>query len=803
MKRRIPLAPAEGWLTLALVMLLCMTMAMAIDDARWVLGRSQYLDLLWVAAIGGVLAGFIGPKVGWGRWLTYLMGAIAAALIVPLITGLAAFPNGASIHDLYQATSDSVFGAYFDIAVLGLPSTIQYLHFIFIFGILVWATSMFASYAVFGHHRPVNAVIVVGVVLLANMGLTASDELWFLVLYSLAALFLLIRSHVFDEQSEWLRRRIGDPASISSVYLRGGTIFIAVAVAGSYLLTQTASSAPLAGAFDGVQDGLIGISRAVSRFLPTGGDTRAIGLSFGPNAQIQTKWSTDAATALTINRDPTDKTPYYWRAIVYDQIDFRRAGASRTRRPSSSLPRRRSSRASPTIRGRSGLHPFTFTVSPVDFRLPTIVSPGTPVEVQESSRLTYVGSKGYFATLERDGGTGPYTVTAQTQVAGNDPGQLNETALEAAGTTYPPEITALYLQKVPDAMGAQREEARGEGQEPGQVAGAVRSGHGARGRAPRLLLSSTRSTSATCRAKPSRPPSASPPTPEGFCQYYATTMAVLMRDMGVPARIVEGFLPGSVDRNSGTETIPFSSAHAWVEVYFPGFGWTMFDPTGGGLSQVQPLPSGPPLPSATPGSSLRQLSIPSDKPDPGAGALGAAGSVKPPSPPLGPFIAVGALLLRDRRPPGVRRLAARSAGCDLARRRLRLGHPHRLSLRVRAATHPDRLRVRRLARRGPADRETRARDGRAGQGRVRLCPPDLRRGADGQPARGAAPAPGEPAAIGLPSQRTPPPQVARRWAAHPCVAGSAGRSRTSRCARSLAPRRLRLHSPSGGLRTDP
>ena len=238
MKRRIPLAPAEGWLTLGLVMLLCVTMAMAIDDARWVLGRSQYLDLLWVAAIGGVLAGFIGPKVGWGRWLTYLVGAIFAALIVPLITGMAPFPNGASIHDLYQATSDSVFGAYFDIAVLGLPSTIQYLHFVFIFGILVWATSMFASYAVFGHHRPVNAVIVVGVVLLANMGLTANDELWFLVLYSLAALFLLIRAHVFDEQSEWLRRRIGDPASISSVYLRGGTIFIVVAVVGSYLLTH-------------------------------------------------------------------------------------------------------------------------------------------------------------------------------------------------------------------------------------------------------------------------------------------------------------------------------------------------------------------------------------------------------------------------------------------------------------------------------------------------------------------------------------------------------------------------------------
>ena len=48
MKRRIPLAPAEGWLTLGLVLLICFTMAWAIDDARWVLGRPKYLDYLVV-----------------------------------------------------------------------------------------------------------------------------------------------------------------------------------------------------------------------------------------------------------------------------------------------------------------------------------------------------------------------------------------------------------------------------------------------------------------------------------------------------------------------------------------------------------------------------------------------------------------------------------------------------------------------------------------------------------------------------------------------------------------------------------
>jgi preprotein translocase subunit SecD len=77
-------------------------------------------------------------------------------------------------------------------------------------------------------------------------------------------------------------------------------------------------------------------------------------------------------------------------------------------------------------------------------------------------------------------------------------------------------------------------------------------------------------------------------------------MAVLLRDMGVPTRMVEGFLPGAVDPHTGIETIPFSSAHAWVEVYFPGFGWVMFDPTGGNLRQIAPLPSRPPVAAGSP-----------------------------------------------------------------------------------------------------------------------------------------------------------------------------------------------------------
>lgn len=63
----------------------------------------------------------------------------------------------------------------------------------------------------------------------------------------------------------------------------------------------------------------------------------------------------------------------------------------------------------------------------------------------------------------------------------------------------------------------------------------------------------------------------------GFCEQYASSMAVLLRSIGIPSRVAVGFTAGYQD---GTEqVITTEDAHAWVEAYFPGWGWQTFDPT--------------------------------------------------------------------------------------------------------------------------------------------------------------------------------------------------------------------------------
>jgi len=69
----------------------------------------------------------------------------------------------------------------------------------------------------------------------------------------------------------------------------------------------------------------------------------------------------------------------------------------------------------------------------------------------------------------------------------------------------------------------------------------------------------------------------------GYCVHYASAFAVMARSLGIPSRIVVGYLPGTATRvaqEGGTEyTVRSNQLHSWPEVYFEGIGWVPFEPT--------------------------------------------------------------------------------------------------------------------------------------------------------------------------------------------------------------------------------
>jgi hypothetical protein len=66
---------------------------------------------------------------------------------------------------------------------------------------------------------------------------------------------------------------------------------------------------------------------------------------------------------------------------------------------------------------------------------------------------------------------------------------------------------------------------------------------------------------------------------KGHCEYFASSMAVMLRSLGIPSRMVTGFRTGEFNDLTGQYVVRASNAHSWVEAYFPGSGWVSFDPT--------------------------------------------------------------------------------------------------------------------------------------------------------------------------------------------------------------------------------
>jgi Transglutaminase-like superfamily len=70
-------------------------------------------------------------------------------------------------------------------------------------------------------------------------------------------------------------------------------------------------------------------------------------------------------------------------------------------------------------------------------------------------------------------------------------------------------------------------------------------------------------------------------TRRGYCQHFAGAMALMLRYLGVPARVAAGFTSGTYDRRTHEWTVTDHDAHTWVEAWFPRYGWLPFDPTPG------------------------------------------------------------------------------------------------------------------------------------------------------------------------------------------------------------------------------
>ncbi|MFB6218844.1 MAG: DUF3488 and DUF4129 domain-containing transglutaminase family protein, partial [Halobacteriaceae archaeon] len=307
---------------------------------------------------------------------------------------------------------------------------------------------------------------------------------------------------------------------------------IAVAIAVMILASAAVTAVPA----DETQPVLTG-STSVESDLRSVSDTAAIGGSVWLSPKVR----------FTVEADQ----PRYWRIKAYDR--FTGTGWTRTGEPGP-LSGARTPGPRETV---------TQTVT-AKTTLDVVPAAADPVEVSGiDARLTPQGTLVSGATLRENES---YTVVSRVPNASAD-------ELRNASTDYAASVRERYLQlpeSTPERVGELAANVTEEADNPYDAAKAIEE-----------YLESNKEYSTTV-----------PPPDEnvaaeflferdqGYCVYYATTMVTMLRSQGIPARYVVGYTPGQRVAEDKWVVRGLDS-HAWVEVYFPGYGWITFDPTPG------------------------------------------------------------------------------------------------------------------------------------------------------------------------------------------------------------------------------
>ncbi len=188
---------------------------------------------------------------------------------------------------------------------------------------------------------------------------------------------------------------------------------------------------------------------------------------------------------------------------------------------------------------------------------------------------------GNYRMLASDGGGAVYNLDSQRSIsryeADSDIATATPAELRTAGRDYPAPITGQYLRlpsldaRVPQLAAQITRSATNDFDKAAAIENHLRTRFGYTLQLPQTPVKDPIANFLFERR-------------QGHCEYFASSMAVMLRTIGIPSRVVTGFRSDEFNDLTGNYVVRAKDAHAWVEAYFPGYGWQTFDPTPAGGS---------------------------------------------------------------------------------------------------------------------------------------------------------------------------------------------------------------------------
>ncbi len=455
------------------------------------------------------------------------------------------------------------------------------LFFVVIVSIGFWIIGLWAGYNLTRHRDYLDVVLPSGLAMLIVQIFDPDKSImiWGLALYIFVALILLGRLYFLENQETWKKNRsLVTPETIKDI--SNGVLLTAfIAVAFTWSLPNLISGIkPAAQAWNRLTRPIFDrLSDATTALEGDGGSTTAVQTEFyGSEISLGLNAAAGDTPVFYVQQEESEFVPlrYYWRGRVYDlYINGRWTN-------------------SPTVQEEFFPASDTFDVEYPDKRYEMQLTFTNNFDAEgliyAPAEMTWINRKSSMFLIKDPANTGNSMEEStawvvqpilekgdkySVRVLISDP-TIED--LRNAGGDYPVWVTNKYLQ-VPENIAPRLK----------NLAETITASQDTAYDKTMAITNYLRNEIEYSPVLEKSPPQNVDPVlwvlfdyKKGFCMYYASAEVLMLRSVGIPARMAVGFAEGIFNEDENRYVVTRKDAHAWPEVYFPGIGWVEFEPTG-------------------------------------------------------------------------------------------------------------------------------------------------------------------------------------------------------------------------------
>lgn len=536
---------------------------LSVIDAGWV----PNLEPLPRLAVAGLLVGYLIER-------TRLMGPIG--LLVGTLFGIeavtwifASLPVVGSMAERVDWLGGRV-GVWLDTIWNGGVSN-DPLVFAVAMGTLAWLLGLITAWLVFRDNAPWLAIFFNGLGLLMNLSYAPQTLIGYVTWFAFAACLLLAAQQLANRTELWRRAQLRVGWRIVANVLLGTALVVGALLSVAWALPANLASPAVASTWGKLLSPWQGMEGEFDRWFAAinGSSRNARGLSFGRTLAPRGAFDLGDTPVLQVK----SSGPMYLRATTADRY----AGQAITSSETTATDVDANGDLLPEELIPEGRVAVQAQIKVLASRTVVAFAPDTPLRFSVPTQLDTRGTPDDLAAvrlLSPAQQNQEYNVVSAVSVA-----SVQE--LSAAGENYPDWVRQRYLQlprRLPQRVVRLAHDSVGGATSAYDKAAAIEQ-----------YLRDTYTYSTHVAGVPTDRDWVDYflfDAKEGYCDYFATSMVVLLRVEGVPARVASGFAPGEFDESTGITTVRENHAHSWVEAYFPRYGWVTFEP-----SAIRPLPA--------------------------------------------------------------------------------------------------------------------------------------------------------------------------------------------------------------------